>query len=90
MALVNALEWNHTLKVLILTDNQVGLDVMTTLGGRLAGRVSDVCRSVSHDQLEMPLRYAAGRFDRIDLKELMNDREQRETRRANKSADFLK
>ena len=89
IALVNALEWNHTLKELVLTDNQVGPEVMTTLAGRLSGSVVQVCHSVSYDQLQLPLRYAAGRFDRIDLKTIITERKLKNERAAKKIADFI-
>lgn len=71
MALVNVLQWNHTIKELILADNMVGNEVMTLLGGRLAGGVRDVAHSVKVEELALPLRYASGRFDRFGLQEII-------------------
>jgi hypothetical protein len=84
VSIADAMEFNHTLKVLNLTDNSVGNNVITIISGRIAGGITDVCNAVCMKELEIPLQYAEGRYDRVELKQLMKSREDSSRRRAAK------
>lgn len=64
--LAQAMKYNSTLKILCLVDNNVGMDVMTLLSGRLgkSSGVRDVMLAVRTEELVTPLRYREGRFDK--------------------------
>jgi uncharacterized protein YrrD len=68
--LAESLQYNRSLKVLVIADNMVGQEVMTMLAGRMKGNIHDVCFSVKVQELVMPMRYAEGRYDRKKLLKL--------------------
>ena len=70
---MNCLKYNLTLEQLIIADNMIGLENMKMLSGRLGGTMGDVC-SVKPKELVTPFRYVYGRYERLDLKKLMEDR----------------
>jgi hypothetical protein len=84
-SIASALEFNHTLKVLCLTDNLIGPTVISLISGRLSGGISDVHESVCASELVFPLQYEEGRYDRLELKNLMRLREERLSRCAIKN-----
>jgi Ran GTPase-activating protein (RanGAP) involved in mRNA processing and transport len=53
-ALVNAVRHCATLRVLCLTDNKAGVEVIAQLSALLQGSILDVCRSVRHLELDIP------------------------------------
>lgn len=46
MAIVNGMKKNYQLRVVILSDNKVGDDVITYLAGRVRGSLSELCQSL--------------------------------------------
>ena len=85
-SIAEAMEFNHTLKVLNLSDNFVGNAVVTLISGRISGNVLDVSSSVCMKELDIPLCYEEGRYDHIELKRIMRLREESTQRRLQKSA----
>ena len=81
MALASALEWNRSIRVLKVSDNMIGPEVIANISGRLNGNVKDICESVSYNQLELLMRYASGRFDWLDLKSIIKSREDKNQRK---------
>lgn len=61
--LCDAVRKNKSLKVLCMADNGCGADLLALLSGRLNGTLRDVVESVLVDELELPSRYAEGRYD---------------------------
>ena len=90
LALVNCLKYNLTLEQLIIADNMIGLENMKILSGRLGGTMGDVCKSVKPKELVTPFRYVYGRYERLDLKKLMEDRVEVEKRRKKGFLDKFK
>ena len=88
-SIAEAMEFNHTLKVLNLSDNSVGNAVVTLIAGRISGNILDVSSSVCMKELIVPLRYEEGRYDRIELKRIMRLREESTQRRLQKSAHCI-
>lgn len=89
-SIAEAMEFNHTLKVLNLSDNSVGNAVVTLISGRISGNVLDVSSSVCMKELIVPLRYEEGRYDHIELKRIMRLREESTQRRLQKSTQRIK
>ena len=89
-SIAEAMELNHTLKVLNLSDNSVGNGVITLISGRISGNVLDVSNSVCMKELVIPLRYEEGRYDHIELKRLMRLKEESTRRRLQKSVLHIK
>ena len=58
-----AMRTNKVLKRLCVADNGCGPELLALLSGRLKGSFGDVVASVLTDELELPYRYADGRFD---------------------------
>jgi membrane protein YqaA with SNARE-associated domain len=46
MAIVHGMTRNYNLKVVVLSDNKVGDDVITLLAGRLRGNLTQMCESL--------------------------------------------
>jgi Ran GTPase-activating protein (RanGAP) involved in mRNA processing and transport len=63
-ALASALSVNNTLRVLVLTDNVIGAEMISVISGKLKGNFRDVLTSSRHWEVDMPTRYAEGRYDR--------------------------
>ena len=80
-SLTDVLVVNRTIEVLVISDNRIGSEIATMFGGRLHGGTAELNESVTGKELDMPLRYESGRYDRSSLAQLIQRRKNIEKNR---------
>ena len=63
MGFCEAMKTNKVLRVLCVADNGCGPELLALLSGRLKGGFGDVVKGVLTEELNLPNRYAEGRYD---------------------------